>query len=311
MAEYGKLFARIWSDGQFTQLDAREQQVYALLISFSTRNLAGVLPLTLKRWANATADASIENVTRALESLSAKTFVVVDWDTEELLVRTFIRNDEVYRQPNLMKAALKFASQVESQALRWALHDELLRLPDHKDATKTTETAYALVEGLSRTPAEPLAEPFGEGLPKPPGVGVSYVGKGNTSTHNEHQAPTPAAVAIAEPIDAESATPGAELVNAIIPREHPAAVKTALRIRASELLRSGTPKPIVDAALRLWLTKPNLGPNTLASLVSEVIKTRAAPHPNAPNGPSAADTKVNDWLALANPTANDTRKALE
>lgn len=118
-------------------------------------------------------------------------------------------------------------------------------------------------------------------------------------------------MAIAEPIDAESATPGAELVNAIIPREHPAAVKTALRIRASELLRSGTPKPIVDAALRLWLTKPNLGPNTLASLVSEVIKTRAAPHPNAPNGPSAADTKVNDWLALANPTANDTRKALE
>lgn len=82
--------------------------------------------------------------------------------------------------------------------------------------------------------------------------------------------------------DAIAATPGADLVRAIIPNEHPAAVRTALRLRASELINRGTPPDTVAAALRLWLTKPNLGPNTLPSLVSEVIKTanghaRAAP----------------------------------
>jgi hypothetical protein len=74
-----------------------------------------------------------------------------------------------------------------------------------------------------------------------------------------------------------SATPGAELVRELIPNDHPAAVRTALRIKASELIRSGTPRADVAAALALWLTKPSLGPNALPSLVSEAIKARAAP----------------------------------
>lgn len=75
---------------------------------------------------------------------------------------------------------------------------------------------------------------------------------------------------------AVAATPGAELVNELIPRNHPDAVRTMLRIRATELLRSH-PRADVAAALELWLTKPSLGPNALPSLVSEVVKTRAAP----------------------------------
>lgn len=75
---------------------------------------------------------------------------------------------------------------------------------------------------------------------------------------------------------AVAATPGAELVNELIPRSHPDAVRTMLRIRATELLRSH-PKVDVAAALELWLSKPGLGPNALPSLVSEVVKTRAAP----------------------------------
>lgn len=74
-----------------------------------------------------------------------------------------------------------------------------------------------------------------------------------------------------------AATPGAALVNELIPRSHPDAVRTQLRIRASELLRAGQPKADVAAALVLWLTKPSLGPNALPSLVSEAVKARTAP----------------------------------
>lgn len=192
MAEYGKLLSRIWLDPQFTALDARPQQVYCLLISYSTRNLAGVLPLTLKRWAKATADATADILTDALCVLVDRNFVAIDWDTEEVLVRTYIRNDEVFKQPNLMTAARKFALQIESQGLRWVLHDELLRLPSHKDAEKTEQVANLLVDGLTRTLPKPFREPFAEPIVEGPGVGVSYVGKGNTCTYNEHQSPTPA-----------------------------------------------------------------------------------------------------------------------
>lgn len=103
--------------------------------------------------------------------------------------------------------------------------------------------------------------------------------------------------------DAIAATPGADLVRAIIPAEHPDAVRTALRLRASELINRGTATETVAAALRLWLTKPNLGPNTLPALVSEVIKTanghaRAAPI----DGLTAGEAKVVGWAQLGNPT---------
>lgn len=92
-----------------------------------------------------------------------------------------------------------------------------------------------------------------------------------------------------------AATPGAALVNEIIPREHPDAVRTLLRIRASELLRAGHAKADVAAALELWLNKPSLGPNVLPSLLSEVIRSRTAPAGRT--GPGADKTRAFAELA--------------
>lgn len=80
--------------------------------------------------------------------------------------------------------------------------------------------------------------------------------------------------------DGIAATPGAELVREIIPHGHPDAVLSMLRVRASELLKQGHPRSDVAATLELWLTKPSLGPNALPSLLSEVVKARAAPTAN-------------------------------
>ncbi|AUM18271.1 hypothetical protein CSW53_18115 [Rhodococcus ruber] len=55
-----------------------------------------------------------------------------------------------------------------------------------------------------------------------------------------------------------------------------------LAMRAGELLKGGTPDTDVRAALELWLTKPNLGPGVLPSLVSEVIRNRSQPAAAAP-----------------------------
>ncbi|MCG7592416.1 hypothetical protein [Mycobacterium sp. PSTR-4-N] len=96
-----------------------------------------------------------------------------------------------------------------------------------------------------------------------------------------------------EPTAAASATPGADLVRANITQTHPAATLTSLRHQASELVNTETDPEIVAAALRLWEHKPNIGigRTILASLCSEVIKTRAAPAANGHPAPSAFDRK--------------------
>lgn len=283
MADYGKLLSRIWSDPEFTARPARSQQVYCLLISYSTRNLAGVLPLTLKRWKSSTADATIDNLTDALIDLAANGFIVIDWDTEEVLIRTYIRNDEVYRQPNLMKAARKFALQIESNELRWALHDELIRLPAHKDDDETERIAKALVDGIPRTPTEPISEPFPKPITEPPGVGVTYVGNQNTSTYTGNRTPAPAAAPHGEPLDAISATAAAELVRKTIPREINSATQTALRIQASILLKDNPPD-VVEEALHDWASRTGVGPGVLASMAADVIKRRNGHARAAPGG---------------------------
>ncbi|MEZ0366786.1 hypothetical protein ACAG26_24235 [Mycobacterium sp. pUA109] len=117
-----------------------------------------------------------------------------------------------------------------------------------------------------------------------------------------HSAPPPTA--------AESATPGAELVREHIDRNHPAATKTALRIQASELLNTGTDREVVAAALQLWNDKPSVGNGRtiLASLCSEVIKSRAAP---AANGRRVAASDAAFAQAQALKASNGTRLEIE
>lgn len=107
-----------------------------------------------------------------------------------------------------------------------------------------------------------------------------------------------------------SATPGADLVREIIPRSHPAATQTALRIQASELLRQNTDPDIVRAALRLWCDKPGvgIGRTILASLASEAIKARAAP--THPGGLTAGEAKVANWASLGQSSNPNGQKAI-
>ncbi|MEN6431176.1 MAG: hypothetical protein ABFC80_10110, partial [Coriobacteriales bacterium] len=105
-----------------------------------------------------------------------------------------------------------------------------------------------------------------------------------------------------------SATRGAELVRAVIPANHPAAVRTELRLQANALIKAGHDPADVEAALRLWLTKTGIGARLLPTLLSDVLKTRAAPPRNG------ADRKGNDYLRLAaelDPANNTGLEALQ
>lgn len=97
------------------------------------------------------------------------------------------------------------------------------------------------------------------------------------------------------------------LVSALIPDRFPAAVRTALRLQASQLMNGdGLDADTIADALRRWLTKPGAGPGLLPSLAADVMRARAAP---TTNGLSPGEQKVAGWAALADQTTNE-RKAI-
>jgi hypothetical protein len=145
---YGKVYLRIWADQDWCALDMEAQHLYLLLLSQPSINLAGVIPVQVRRWASRVADWKPEQVENALGRLAEGGFVVVDLDTEECLVRSLIRNDEYYRAPGALKSILETAEATQSAELRQALADELGRLPALEG--KTAEAGAALIAATRR-----------------------------------------------------------------------------------------------------------------------------------------------------------------
>lgn len=154
MTAHARIKCTIWQDVDFRDLTVDAQWMYQRLLSDSGCNLAGVLALTRKRWVASAAGMTMERLDAALDELSEATFVVIDEDTEEVLVRTYIRHNGVSSQPNVLKAALKQVAKVESPLLRAALAHELRLLPEKPadTARMTYPDPHAVAEAVDPGP---------------------------------------------------------------------------------------------------------------------------------------------------------------
>jgi hypothetical protein len=165
---FAKIFQRIWADPAWRALDGESQHLYFLLISQPQMNLAGILPLQPRKWAACVSDWDVGTVEGALKRLSGDRFVIVDEDTEEVLVRSMIRNDEAYRTPGMLKSILKLAEGAQAPQIRGVLCEELGRLPRLEGKTGPENmgliAATRLALGLLGGPAGPGGEPIPDGI---------------------------------------------------------------------------------------------------------------------------------------------------
>lgn len=125
----GRIKVRIWDDPDWVALPIDGQWLYQLFISQAQFNHAGILPIPRRMWSNLAADAdTAARITAALDVLIERRFVAIDDDTDELLVRTYIRNDVQDGPPGTFRSAMQHAMAVRSRKLRAILYAELLRL---------------------------------------------------------------------------------------------------------------------------------------------------------------------------------------
>ncbi len=180
--EHGRLAYTLFRDSDFRALSRSAQALYMQLLAQKEINNAGVCPLMVSKWARGCDELDEAAVWVTLRELQAARFVFFDEESEELLVRSFIRNDGILKQPNLVKNALRCAEQVESETLRGVLAEELRRL-GRRDAEIVADGLDGRVSEPIANPSETLPEPLNpsETLSKPRGVGEG-VGEGGTLT---------------------------------------------------------------------------------------------------------------------------------
>ncbi|TWP47409.1 hypothetical protein FKR81_32360 [Lentzea tibetensis] len=198
--DHARFYLSIWSDEDFIALSALAKIVYVQLCTQQKLTYAGVLDVSVKRWTRAHPDQNIDAVRAALAELDAARFVVIDHDTEELLVRSFIRRDGLYKQPNVLRAALRCAFELESPLLRKALAVELRRLPTEITGPAPAVAATELEAGARELPASVKAAMTirGTGRPAPAEQAPVPPAPATTTDVQDGGPPSPSAKALGE-----------------------------------------------------------------------------------------------------------------
>jgi hypothetical protein len=167
-----RLMVSIWEDPDFLALSATAQRMFMFLISQPDLAHDGVIPLRERRWSKKAAGLTAAQIAADLEELSATRFVVVDEETEELLVRSFIRRDKVYRQPNVLRSARDHLSTVSSPVIRDSVGAELARIQgEAEDIPEGSKgVLMGMVEAFANPSPNPSANPSDN--PSPKGTGL-------------------------------------------------------------------------------------------------------------------------------------------
>ncbi len=126
--DHARIHVTIWRDRDFRALPADAQRLYFLLTSQPNLSYCGVLDWWPSRLAQLAADTDEQAIYSAAKSLIDGRFIVLDVETSELLVRTYIKHDRVMNRANMGKAVATALSKVTSLDLVDAIHVELARL---------------------------------------------------------------------------------------------------------------------------------------------------------------------------------------
>ena len=118
----------IWNDDEFRELSGPAQLLYLQLLTSATLTYAGVADWRPKRIASLSARRTSGAVNDAADELIAGLYIVVDEDTEEVLIRSFLKHDGLLQKPNVTKAMVKAFDKVYSITLKGVIVHELKRL---------------------------------------------------------------------------------------------------------------------------------------------------------------------------------------
>jgi hypothetical protein len=132
--KHAQIKCSIWEDPQFVNLPPGAQRLYFYLISQRKRTMIGLLPYTPSVWARGSSTLTVAEIEQALDALNEASFVIIDTDTCELLVRTVVKHDPP-RGSKSFTAAWRSFKEIQSVEISHVVYDmmpdESKSNPDH------------------------------------------------------------------------------------------------------------------------------------------------------------------------------------
>lgn len=170
--DHARVYLSIWDDDDFRGLSPAAQHLYFVLLTAPDMTYAGVADWRPNRLCKRAGGWSPEAVEIAAQELAETLYVVVDCDTEEVLLRSLIRHDGLLEQPNMAVAVRKAWAAIASLDLRGVVVHELARLhsdrPDLKGWPRIAELlGKPSLNPSERPPFQASVNPSGKGSDNP------------------------------------------------------------------------------------------------------------------------------------------------
>lgn len=122
---YGRIDVQRFHDTDWRALPLAEKAVFDMMLTHPKLSLCGALDLKYGSLCGYAPDLDVDALSGHLEALEAARFIAVDWDTDEAVIRTFVRHDGVLQNQNLGKGMWSAWIAVESPHLRKVVLDNL------------------------------------------------------------------------------------------------------------------------------------------------------------------------------------------
>lgn len=129
----------IWGDADFRNLTAAAQALYFKLMSHPKLDYCGVTTFHPGRLAALSKEQSAGDIMIAAQELSWAYYCVFDQDTDEVMVRGFLRHDGVLQQPRLAVSAAKAYAAIGSNKIRAVVVHEVQRFKRENPELKAWE----------------------------------------------------------------------------------------------------------------------------------------------------------------------------
>ena len=189
--DHARIRLDIWGDDDWRDLTSSAQWLYLHLLSSPSLTFCGVVDWRPARIAGRTSDLTRHDVEHFAAELEAGLFLIIDRDTEEALIRSWVKHDGLMKSPNMAKALVKAHDKTGSDILRAVVVNQLKALKKSDPQLKGWEHIGNLLRKRSMTPEEA----FDHLTPNPsenPSVNPSGKGSGNPSANpSGNPSPTP------------------------------------------------------------------------------------------------------------------------
>lgn len=126
--EVANVQVSLWGNLEWKGLGVVEQWLYLHLMSHPTLSYAGVATWLPKRFAASSAGLTIDQVETAASRLQDARFVFVDDETDEILIRSYLRHDGLLKQPKLSVSMVNAFSAIASLKVQKIVVHELQKL---------------------------------------------------------------------------------------------------------------------------------------------------------------------------------------